>query len=409
MTTGKKLTHLIFLREWLKNTVTKSADEKYYHRRLEENVNFRTNMLVELQSLVHHAHENARQRFRNALDIPYSLDPLGEEATPGIDTSIIDDFPRYLGLTTLKGYFGEIMAAVIAENFNPLGEEWHVPAFPFRYHQSAYHALEKKRQEGGSAPTIPGRFGDDMLAFQRNEQGEITHALICEAKCSANHDHSLIDDAHKKSSDKKHTPVDCFQLAEMLKEYAATDSEAKSWRQAIINLWFNKTPTYERCDLVSYICGLPPARATTVIIPTDKPHINYTAVRRLEAVEIHLHDVNGLVEEAYQAIIEPISCTLSADELSALWEKVVSYIPQNKQLLFLNKCCLLALNETIAVIGVQSLLEFRDIQRDIQRRNSKIRQAFLNSNVIIPGASEETIKIKLKVVNCTQQKASCDK
>ncbi|MBP5977020.1 hypothetical protein HW132_30945 [Brasilonema sp. CT11] len=397
MTKVQKLTYLPTLANWLKNTVTKSANSKYYHRRLEEDLDFRTALLKELQILVHNAHEDARQRFRNALDIPYSLDPLEEEATPGIDTSIIDDFPRYLELTTLKGYFGEIMAAVIVENFNPLDEEWYIPAFPFRFHQSAYHALEKMRQEGGSPPTIIGRFGDDMLAFQRNKQGKITHILFCEAKCSAEHDQDLIAEAHVKANDTKPSPVDCFQLAEMLKDYAATNPEVKSWRQAIINLWFEKTTTHERCDLINYICGLPPVKSTTVIIPTDKPHVNYTVGRRLEAVEIHLHDVDGLIEEAYQAITQLISCNLTVEDLSTLWEKVILWSSNNKQSLNLDQCRLLAFDGRTAVVGVCSISQFREVQR----RKADIRNAFLGSGIVKSDQSEGKIKfkIKLKVAN----------
>jgi hypothetical protein len=395
MTTVQKLTYLPTLANWLKNTVTKSSDKKYHHRRLEEDLNFRTLCIKELQPMIHKVHEDARQRLRNAFDVEHSLDPLEEEATLCTGTLRIDDFPRCLDLQTLKGYFGEIIAAVIAENYNPLDGDWHVPVFPFRFHQSAYHEFERIRQQGGPARTIIGRFGDDMLAFQRNEHGKITHILVCEAKCSAEHNQDLIADAHKKASEAILKPVDCFQLAEMLKDDAATNPEAAKWRQAIINLRLETNSTHERCDLVSYVCGLPPAKVTTVVIPTDKPHTNYVAVRQLEAVEVHLYDVDGLIEEAYQMIVQPISCTLSAEELSTLWNKVVSFIPNDKQSLFMDHCCLLSFDEQIAVVGVRSLSLFRSVQR----RKADIKAAFLNSGVVALAKSEEKIKIKLKVAN----------
>jgi len=396
MTTAKKITHLPTIKSWLTNTLNKSADEKYYHRRLEEELAFRSVILTELQRLVHNAHEDARQRYRNALDISNSLDPLEEETTPGIDTSIIDDFPRYLELTTLKGYFGEIMAAVIAENFSPLDEDWYVPAFPFRYHQPAYHALEQLRQEGSSAPTIIGRFGDDMLAFQRNDQGQVTHALVCEAKCSAAHSLELVADAHTKASAKNPVPVDCFQLAEMLKEYEATDPEAAKWRQGIRNLILKPISTYERCDLINYILGLPPVRATTVVITTDKPHVNYTGGRRLEAVEIHLHDVDGLIEEVYQAITLPITSNISIEELSTLWERIMSFVPSNKQSLLVKHCSLVSFDGQTAFVNVSSLSVFREILR----RKQDIKDAFINSGVIVLDESQQGINLKLRVGSC---------
>jgi len=390
----QKLTHLPTLKNWLTNTVQKSGDGRYYHRRLEENLDIRTNILQELQSLVHQAHEDARQKLRNLVEIPVSLDPLEEEETPGMDSSIINDFPRQLELTTLKGYFGEIMAAVVAENFNALDEDWQVFAFPFRFHQTAYHALEQIRQEGGSAPTIIGRLGDDMLAFQCDDQGKITHILFCEAKCTARHDTNLIADAHKKSSDSKTIPVDCLSLIDILQDYAIAGSDAEKWIHALRKLYFsNNNTTHERCDLVNYICGLPPARASTVIIPTSAPHSDYTAKRRLEAVEIHLHDVDGLIEEVYQSITQPLISTFNERELLTLWDKVVFHIPTCNQSLIKENCQLLSLNGEEAVISVRFLAIFRKIQRQI----SNLQDAFQLSETFAPSEAQTRIKIRLKV------------
>lgn len=390
----QKLTHLPTLKNWLTNNVQKSGDGKYYHRRLKENLDIRTNILPELQSLVHQAHEDARHNLRNLAGVSYSLDPLEEEETPGIDTSIIDDFPRYLELTTLKGYFGEIMAAVIAEDFNPLDEDWQVFAFPFRLHQTAYHALEKIRQEGGSAPTIIGRLGDDMLAFRCDDQGKITHIMFCEAKCTARHDTNLIADAHKKSSDSKTIPVDCLSLIQILEGYATPGSKEEKWIDALRKLWWSvNNPTHQRCDLVTYICGLPPTKASTVIIPTSAPHSDYTAQRRLEAVEIHLHDVNGLIEEVYQSITQPLICTFNEAELLTLWDKIVFDIPTCNQSLIQENCRLLSFNGEEAVISVRFLAIFRDIQRQIPN----LQDAFKTSGNFTPSEAQKNIRIKLKV------------
>jgi hypothetical protein len=395
MTKAPKRTHLPTVAKWLTNTVQKSEDGQYYHRQLDEDLDIRADIVNELQILIHQAHEDARQKLRKIVGISASLDPLEEEKTPGIDTSIIDDFPRYLEHTTLKGYFGEIMAAVVAENFNPFDEDWQVIAFPFRSHQMAYHALEQVRQEGGAAPTIIGRFGDDMLAFQRDRQNNITHVLFCEAKCTARHDSTLIADAHKKSSDSKTIPVDCFVLIEILQDRAIAGSDEGRWIESLRKLWLStKKPTHERCDLVNYICGLPPVRKTTEIIPKINSHIDYTARRRLEAVEIHLHDVNGLIEEVYQAITQPIICNLTEAELLILWEKVVFYTPDLDKPFIQKNCYLLSFcGGQDALIGVRSLAIFRDVQRIIP----KLQDAFKASGNFVPSESQTKIKIKLKI------------
>ncbi|HAG85568.1 MAG TPA: hypothetical protein DCL61_31630, partial [Cyanobacteria bacterium UBA12227] len=393
MTTVKKLTHLPSLANWLANTTQKSADKQYYHRQLKENLAIRTAILQELQQLVHQAHEDARQKLRNLSGISQSLDFLEEKETLGIDTKIIDDFPRYLELKTLKGYFGEIMAAVVAEHFNPLDEDWQVFAFPFRLHQTAYHALEKVRQEGGSAPTIIGRLGDDMLAFHCNDQGEIIRVLFCEAKCTANHSSNLIAEAHKKSSDSKLIPNDCLILVQILEDYATSGSREEQWIKSLRRLWwYAKNPIHERCDLVTYICGLPPVQGSTVIIPKSAPHTDYTAERRLESVEIHLHDVDGLIEEAYQALTQPIACTLSQVELSTLWNKIIFHIPSQHRNIIQKNCQLLTFDGSMAVIGVNQLERFRDVQRKI----SILQDAFQCSGNFTSSESQKKINIRLK-------------
>lgn len=55
---------------------------------------------------------------------------------------------------------------------------------------------------------------------------------------------------------------------------------------------------YERYDLVSYICGQHPVRNNTWLSP-DKVHEKYIVGRRLEAVEIHLNEVENLVKTVY--------------------------------------------------------------------------------------------------------------
>jgi len=390
----KKLTHLPSLATWLVNTIQKSSDKKYYHRRLEEDLAIRSVIHQELQKLVYQAHEDARHKLRKLAGISQSLDLLDVQEMSGIDTKFMNDFPRYLELKTLKGYFGEIMAAVVAEHFNPLDEDWQVFAFPFRLHQTAYHALEQVRQEGGSAPTIIGRLGDDMLAFQCNARGHITRILFCEAKCTASHNNNLIAEAHQKSSDNKIIPVDCFSLVEILQDYASPGSDEEKWIHALRKLYFShKNPEHERCDLVLYICGLPPVRESTIIIPNSTPHQDYTAKRRLEAVEIHLHDVNGLIEEAYQVLTQPITCALSETELSTLWDKVIFHIPRQNQEVIRENCRLLAFDSSTAVIGVNLLENFRDVQR----KTSILQDAFEASGNFTNSESQKNINLRLKV------------
>src|SRR5207248_2506322 len=116
---------------------------------------------------------------------------------------------------TLKGYFGEIFAAIIAQNFSPFElHNWEVPAFLFRHHLVEFQHLEAMRQQGSEAKYRPGRTGDDCLAFQRDGNGEIVRVLYCEAKCTVDHESGMIADAYEKAS--KSAIVDFLQVIEVL-------------------------------------------------------------------------------------------------------------------------------------------------------------------------------------------------
>jgi hypothetical protein len=182
------------LYRWLSNSITESPDGRYRYRHLREDPSHRSQAQSELKTYVQEAHEDARRYLRKAL-IP--LDPL--ESGPKCDPC--ENYPSGLPLSTLKGYFGEIVAGLIAEYFNPIGEAgWKVPAFLFRFHQAAFHQLERARQTGDDVRGSIGRLGDDCLAFRRDNDGHIVRALFCEGKCTHDHDAGQISDGHEKLS-----------------------------------------------------------------------------------------------------------------------------------------------------------------------------------------------------------------
>lgn len=281
------------LEDWLSNSVTESKDKRYRHRLLKENPEQRLRIIPALKSYVQKAHDDMRRRIYKAAGI--SLDPLG--SPPAYD--LAEGYPECLHIQTLKGYFGEIFAGLVAENFSPFGYNWKVPAYLFRFHKVSFEKLEIWRQTGEKPGIIPGRSGDDCLAFQRDEKGRIVRSLVCEAKCTPDHESKMISDAHEKVSEPNLKPVNLMELIEILLEY--DDPESTQWVDSLRQLWLDKSITdYERCDLVSYVCGHSPVKGDgKTWIPADKPHEKYTGGRRLEAVEAHLCDVEGLVREVY--------------------------------------------------------------------------------------------------------------
>ncbi|MCY8404828.1 hypothetical protein [Bacillus sonorensis] len=284
------------LSKWLVQSLSESNNHQYRHSLLKENNIFRMEAIPELKSIINLAHEDARSHLRRLAGV--SLDPL-EEYNESIDPAI--GYPERLNLTTLKGYFGEIFAGIIAQNFSPNGEsEWEIPTFPFRFHDTAFDELERIRQNDlEEAKTIPGRPGDDFLAFKK-EGDSITRTLACESKCSSKHDSGLISKAHGQISEPGiEKPVSIRQILQILSE-KSDDSEVEKWILALRELLFRqeKPENYERCDLIVYVCGEKPKRKLTWM-STDIPHKNYKGKRRLESVEVHLNDVEDLIYTIY--------------------------------------------------------------------------------------------------------------
>jgi hypothetical protein len=199
-------------------------------------------------------------------------------------------------MQTLKGYFGEIFAGLVAEHFAPFEENsWEVPAHLFRWHNAAFEYLESLRQGSRQRKAVVGRTGDDCLAFQMDDTGTITKVLYCEAKCTNTHDTEMIRDAHKKVGMSALTSIP--HLIMILA--SRTDEDSRRWADALRRLYLTlQKPNFERYDLVSYICGQHPIQ-TDVWITKDKPHNDYKGGRPLQVVEAHLHNVDKLVKLVY--------------------------------------------------------------------------------------------------------------
>ena len=273
---------------WLQSTVKENPQKSYRHRVLKEDPNGRDQIIDKLTLYIQKAHEDARNQIRKP--ILNFLDPLG--VLPSTDRA--EGYPELLHLTTLKGYFGEIFAGIIAENFSPFDiNDWKVPAYLFRFHLAAFQQLEYIRQTGIEATEIPGRTGDDCVAFQLNSEGEIIRGLYCEAKCNPASSRTVIKKAYAQVS--KPAMVDLLRMIEVLQDNDAPD--AKRWINALFQLDFAPSPQYERYDLVSYI-SRPPVR-NDYWLPVDEPLIEYTGGRKLEAVEAHLTDIDELIQIVY--------------------------------------------------------------------------------------------------------------
>ena len=280
------------IQSWL--TQTASHNGSYRHLRLVENTERREEAIQVLRGMFREVHEDAKRHLIGLTQ--NNLDPLGETASEGI----VETYPRILHLNTRKAYFGEIMAGIVAENFasTPPGQ-WRVPVFLFRHHQLAFDQLERWREVGTSPNQIPGQTGDDCLAFSIGADGRVAATFVGEGKCTSGHVSTMIGDAHDKVSSSESRPVSLSRVIGILKDQG-TDAEAAKWVEALQELYHRRdlTGNYKRADLVSYTCGRSPQRATDWI-PVHEPHGSYSADRELESVEVHLTNVDDLVEQVY--------------------------------------------------------------------------------------------------------------
>jgi hypothetical protein len=253
-------------------------------------------ILEELRTAVQEAHEDARRRLCRLAAT--DLDPL---ANQGVRADEALGYPQRLPIRTLKGYFGEFFAGVVAENCHPFDlRDWVVPAYLFRFHTVAFQQLDAAAQDGNAVGEIPGRTGDDCLAFRMDATtGLISAALFCEAKCTDDHDAHLVAEAHTKLSSRTERPADLLQLIEVLQASNAPD--ARRWAGALERLfWGQRAPGYARYDQITYICGRSPARGgRTCWISRDGPHEAYRGGRSLHIAEIHLQGVDNLVAGVY--------------------------------------------------------------------------------------------------------------
>jgi hypothetical protein len=274
---------------WI-HQVNETTKEGYRHRQLACR-ELSDEVAGELIAFVRQAHADAAKEIDDLMNP--SLAPFPEAAGPsGIPTG----YPYGLHMTTLKGYFGEILAAVLIQFLGGFGHnDWEVPAFRFRVHvPDLYKHLESRRSEGTPVPALFGAHGDDCSVFRLDVNGEIDKYVICEAKCTASHDNRLIQDGHKQLSRVDTTAADIQVLLQVLK--AGPTEALHRWWVPLVRLLFEKKGVRHHAFI--YVYGRL-SRDGGPRVPPDAPPDEYTATEPLEAFEIHVERVEDLIRAIY--------------------------------------------------------------------------------------------------------------
>ncbi len=293
------------LDRWLAENLSGKLGASYVHRLLEERKTARGSVWDGLSGYVEEAHEDARRNLRAALG-----PTLAPFAKPEDDPAF--GYPGDLHHSTLMGYFGEVLAGLVAEHKTLHGKRaWAVPAFLFRFHQVAFQKLDARRdlrQQGldpepvdAEGAKVTGRTGNDMLAFLPGPDGELAALLVCEAKCFVSHNATKASAAHHQLAGvpRSRCPSGVRELIEILNDYDT--KEAKEWCERLRRYYCNPSLRPPRHDVLLYATGdapKDPARKTW--LATDKPDAKYGSKGPLEVVEIHLSDPADLVRTLYR-------------------------------------------------------------------------------------------------------------
>ena len=243
-----------------------------------------------LASIVDEAHRDQRACIKALLE---PLDPDGR-ASPGaglVDLSVLHS-------VTLQGYLGEILAGVVAENYDPHNRIWEVPAFTFRFDQDAETQIVRSLAGHDSSATF-GRHGHDCLAFSFDEAGGVDGYLACEGKCSAGHSSGLINKGHEQLGTGDAPTADILRLLQVLG--ASQAPSARDWKSAF-QAWLLSAPGIpapERFDLLVYLCGRSPQPPRITWMSAATPRARYKGGREFEAVEAHIPNIGPLVMTCY--------------------------------------------------------------------------------------------------------------
>ena len=287
---------LYLLDAWINVEITRnSTSPSYVHLLIRPKEDVDPALWDELYAYINHAHAGARQALRAPLED--SLHPL--QHNKKVDPAF--RYPHRFGDTALKGFFGEIIAGIVAEYYVEDDEhDWEVPAYLFRTHVVAFQQLEVMKQADDWERQIMGRTGDDGLAFARDENGCIVAWLACEAKCTEDHSSTLIRNNHVKLSQAVNRPVDLLRMIDALKDYR-DDDYSRNWIAALQRYYWDVSLNHSvnRCDFSMYVCGACPIRNRTWI-STDTPHRDYTGQRNLTCAEFHMAGVDGIIRLLYE-------------------------------------------------------------------------------------------------------------
>lgn len=302
------------LNRWLESYPTVVGN--YGHLLLEQKCDIDDALIADLVSYFESAHFDARTFFHEqmGIDLHPDADADGSHAA----------YPRCLPPNTLRGLFGEVMAGMLTEHYEYVGNhDWHIPVFLFRYHEDAEAYLFALARDEGRKREVYGRRGSDFLALALNDAGEVARFIVGEAKWRKKLQPAVVSalmfgekERNPDTKELKHNgkgiwyqvnrdtqvPHGLRQLQKLLQEidpngYSATIA---SLDRVLVVKGAKPLP---RTNLIMLSGGDVPSREALVpIIPWEDVPKDYTAPHDLQVVELILTDGDVVIDRIYNAL-----------------------------------------------------------------------------------------------------------
>lgn len=287
---------------WLVDQKVESSNAKYSLKVLRSDASAFDAIKAEVRDYIKEALEDARLKIRKGF----------EDALSPFDEDIPDpaaNYPQLLNIITLKGYWGETLAAIGVEGWGAHGyKDWVVPAMLFRIHDQEFQHLEEINQRidngenydpDAESERRTGRTGDDALAFRLNDDDVITDILTFESKCLSTSNAEKIKEAHEKLSAGQARPTGIRELINLLDDYET--EAADRWRQSLLFLWRDGYHKAKRLDGLAYACGnVPKTKGRVSWLDATTPHAEYKTSRSLTAFEFQFANLDEVVIALYR-------------------------------------------------------------------------------------------------------------
>jgi hypothetical protein len=303
------------LNAWFKSS--SKALPGYTHLLLESNKPAPSDLPEQLRPYFESAHADARRFFHQYAKIDLHPDSLGSDSTC--------QYPTSLPPTARHGIFGEVLAGLIVEGYQPQHDKykWSVPVFLFRHHADAGKYLFFLARDSSRARQLWGRLGDDFIGLGFDQTKSVERIIVGESKFRDSLSKLSVDDLLLGSREKAQpgevatrkkdgiwrsfkaapsVPEGLLQLQAILIERAPTE-----YAEAILSLdrilAIGAKHFVPRTDLVVFSGGSPIKRKPgETFVDSNVLPIEYEAGRDLYVAEVFLENGAALVKEIYDTV-----------------------------------------------------------------------------------------------------------